>query len=1129
MSRSWRRMAVLIGAVALTVSGAGVATAGPGPGAGPTTGPDTSTSTDSGAQPGGPSAAPDAPAKPSGPSKPRTVHYRGVQVTAPAGWSVVDLDTDPTRCVRLDVDAVYVGTPGSQQNCPAHKVGRAQTVWLHPASDRDTTPMTSRTSKVGALQAHTGRSTQERAKSARFTGKDVQVDAAWGDSEAKVDEVLATAKAAPATAGPPSGAGTSSGSSTSSSPSTSSSSTTSSGASTQSSPSAYAGTAVVSPATFTSAAGTPTTAAAVPAALTATAASPRTFTGMGFDTCAAPSAATMQKWLGSPYRAVGVYIGGSMRACGDGNLSASWVNQVSSMGWGLIPIYVGVQAPCVNQTGLATIDPKQAAAQGKAAANDAVTQAARFGLGSGTPIYYDMEGYNNRASGCTGTVMAFMTAWTQQLHAKGYNSGAYGSTSSLMVDMSRAIGTSGFTPPDNVWFASWNGQQTLSDSTVYPDFKDSYWSAGQRLHQYSTGTETWGGASLNIDANWLGGRVTGNPVSVGYGAGTFGPGSTSFLFTGSMYYWKANEGYGYQKRAYYTYTSYSKDGSLEENGATWSPSLSTGLYAVDAYVPETNATARVTYAVTDANGTVKKQLDQSTLSGWSALGTYLARNGTSVGVHAGDSSTISTTKQVGIDAMRFRLVATAPSAPTSVSAVPDNGRATVRWTAATNNGSPVTSYTVTASPGGARTTVSGSATSATITGLANDSAYTFTVQATNVVGTGPVSQASAPVTPKAFSHLVPVAPTRLLDTRSGTASNPVRSAVPAWGSVTIKVAGVGGSPVPAGATAAAVNLTVTAPQKVGFLSVDSTSSTGTSTANFTPGQTVANLLVSRLSSSGTVTVVNHSSGSVHLVADVTGYLTTSGTASRWATVAPTRLLDTRSGTATNPVRTAVPAWGSVTIKVAGVSGSPVPAGATAAAINLTATAPQRVGFLSVDSTSSTGTSTANYTAGQTIANLLVSRLSSSGTVTVVNHSGGTVHLVADVTGYLTAGGSANQWASVAPARLLDTRSGTATNPVRTAVPAGGSVTIKVAGVNGSPVPAGATAAAINLTATAPQNVGFLSVDSTSSTGTSTANYTAGQTVANLLVSRLSSSGTVTVVNHSSGTVHLVADVTGYLR
>src|SRR6516164_124804 len=76
------------------------------------------------------------------------------------------------------------------------------------------------------------------------------------------------------------------------------------------------------------------------------------YTGLGFDTCAAPSTATMAAWLASPYRSVGIYIGGANRACGDGNLSAGWVGSVEGQGWRLVPEYVGLQAPCAFQGGL---------------------------------------------------------------------------------------------------------------------------------------------------------------------------------------------------------------------------------------------------------------------------------------------------------------------------------------------------------------------------------------------------------------------------------------------------------------------------------------------------------------------------------------------------------------------------------------------------------------------------------------------------------------------------------------------------------------------------------------------------------------------------------------------------------
>jgi len=101
--------------------------------------------------------------------------------------------------------------------------------------------------------------------------------------------------------------------------------------------------------------------------------------------------------------------------------------------------------------------------------------------------------------------------------------------------------------------------------------------------------------------------------------------------------------------------------------------------------------------------------------------------------------------------------ATVPGAPQNAAATAGDKSAKVSWSApTTDGGASITSYTATSSPGGLTCTTGGSL-NCTVSGLTNGQSYTFTIRATNVIGTGPPSNPSNSVTPHVPDTTAPVA------------------------------------------------------------------------------------------------------------------------------------------------------------------------------------------------------------------------------------------------------------------------------------------------------------------------------------------------------------------------------------
>jgi uncharacterized protein YraI len=246
--------------------------------------------------------------------------------------------------------------------------------------------------------------------------------------------------------------------------------------------------------TATSAVADPATTVYYPAAAAST-----RYAGLAFDTCTAPSVAQIDAWRSSPYRAVGIYIGGPNRTCSQPQLTPSWVTAVARRGWRLVPIYMGRQAPCTFRPNAVEITPSLAASQGAASAADAVSKAAGLGLRPGSAVYGDMEHYDATDTACRAVVLSYLSAWTRELHRRGYVSGVYAHLNSGAQHLSQTYASTSYARPDALWIARWDGNSAL---TGWPGIADTKWAVHQRGKQFrGDHTETYGGVSLRIDTD----------------------------------------------------------------------------------------------------------------------------------------------------------------------------------------------------------------------------------------------------------------------------------------------------------------------------------------------------------------------------------------------------------------------------------------------------------------------------------------------------------------------------------------------------------------------------------------------------------------------------------------------------
>ncbi|MES2391732.1 MAG: glycoside hydrolase domain-containing protein, partial [Acidobacteriota bacterium] len=153
---------------------------------------------------------------------------------------------------------------------------------------------------------------------------------------------------------------------------------------------------------------------------------------MGFDACTLPTTAQMQTWYtSSPYRVIGAYIGGNEFACKSGltNFTAAWTSTILGMGFEIMPIWVGPQAPGNGSkfSFLMSTDTTTAFNQGVTEADSAIAAMTDRGMGQGSSIIYDIEAYPYTVAANVAGTQAFLEGWNTELHAKGYIAGVYSS------------------------------------------------------------------------------------------------------------------------------------------------------------------------------------------------------------------------------------------------------------------------------------------------------------------------------------------------------------------------------------------------------------------------------------------------------------------------------------------------------------------------------------------------------------------------------------------------------------------------------------------------------------------------------------------------------------------------------
>jgi hypothetical protein len=370
-----------------------------------------------------------------------------------------------------------------------------------------------------------------------------------------------------------------------------------------------------------------------------------------------------------------------------------------------------------------------------------------------------------------------------------------------------------------------------------------------------------------------------------------------------------------------------------------------------------------------------------------------------------------------------------------------------------------------------------------------------------------------------YGEYTPVSPERVLDTRNGNGQlGP--APIPDASTISVQITGRAGVPSK-GISAVAMNVTVTDPTAVGFITLfpNGTERPLASNLNFVAGQTIANFAVVPVGVDGKVAAFN-SAGDSHLIFDIAGYFSDVGgtQGGRFHAIPPERYFDTRSGA--GGFGRALGPNESRAMTATGRAG--VPLRATAVVVNITATRSTTGTFVTAYPGDDQRPTASNVNLGtdSTVPNLAIIRLGEDGALRFYNYAG-SIDLIADVVGYFDNDRSSEigRYFPSDPFRLLDTR---------TIRPIHAQESFKL--LNQNPV----GGAIFNVTVDGPTQAGFVTLYPGSLAqppNASNLNFSRGQTVPNLAIIRFdlilsqTYSSAVNVYN-SAGDTHFIVDAFG---